>query len=116
MSDNQIFEAASIAVLVLYLAVLAWSVRHGKTPLLLVNMATALALGIYNSFPLRYLVSDEREMAIVAFEVLALVAALIALSGARPALLWSYAVFGVHLCISVGGVFLAFFLRITRLI
>jgi len=116
MSNNQIFEAASIAVLVIYLAVLAWSVRDGKTPLLLVNMATALALGVYNAFPLRYLTSDAREMVIVVFEALALIAAIFAFRGARPALQWSFAVFGIHLCVGIAAVFFAFCFRITRLI
>jgi hypothetical protein len=34
----------------------------------------------------------------------------------RAALLWSYAVFAIHLCVAAAAVYLAFFFRITRLI
>jgi hypothetical protein len=116
MTNNQIFEAASITVLVLYLGVFVWSVRHSKTPLLSINVLTAIALCVYNLSPLRYVVIDEQLIALVAFEVVALMAAMAAFRGNRPALLFSYAVFGIHLCVAILAAYYACCIRLNRLI
>ena len=117
MSNNQIFEAVSIAVLVFYAFVLLWTLRHSPALLLVVNAVTAVAITTYDLIPLRYVLEDERLMAIVAFEILAFAVALLALRRkSRLVLVFSYAVFGVHLCVSSVAVYLAFFLRINRLI
>ena len=116
MTNNQIFEAASITVLVLYLGVLVWSVRHSKMALLSVNALTAIALCVYNLTPLRYVVVDDQLIALVAFEIAALMAAVAAFRGIRPALLFSYAVFGIHLCVAILAAYYACCIRLNRLI
>ena len=116
MTNNQIFEAATIAVLVLYLGVFVWSVRHSKAALLSVNVLTAIALCTYNLIPLRYVVIDEQLIALVAFEIAALLAVVAAFRGNRPALLFSYAVFGIHLCVAVLAAYYACCIRLNRLI
>jgi ABC-type Na+ efflux pump permease subunit len=116
MTNNQIFETASIAVLMLYLGVLVWSVRHANTALLTVNMLTAIALIAYNLFPLRTFVADEQMIALVAFEIAAVIAAALAFWGNRPALFFSYAVFAVHLCVAIAAAYYACCVRFNRLI
>jgi hypothetical protein len=116
MTNNQIFETASVAVLAVFLCVLVWSVRHTKMALLSVNVLTAIALAGYNLVPLRYVVFDEQLIALLAFEAAALIAAAAAFRGSRPALLFSYAVFGVHLCVAVLAVFYSCCVRLNRLI
>ena len=116
MSSNEIFEAASTAVLVLYLFTLVWTRYRGAMLLLVVNALTAMTVAVYDVIPVRYVLEDERLMAIVAFEVAAVIAALMAMRGVRPALYFSYAVFGINLCVVIAAVYFAFFFRITRLI
>ena len=116
MSSNQIFEAASAAVLVVYLFVLVWSRYRGATLLLIVNALTAVTIIVYDLIPIRYVLEDVRLMAIVALEASALIAALIAVRGSRAALYFSYAVFGINLCVVIAAMYFAFFFRMTRLI
>ncbi len=116
MSSNEIFEAASTAVLVLYLFTIVWSRYRGAMLLLVVNALTAMTVIVYDLIPIRYVLEDERLMAIVAFEALAVIAVLAALRSNRPALYFSYAVFAINLCVVIAAVYFAFFFRITRLI
>jgi hypothetical protein len=114
--SNELFEAVSTAVLVLYLVVLVFALRHQRTPLLLLNAITAVVIIAYDVQPLRYILEDWRLQAIVAFEIAAIVAALLAFRGNRPGLYFSYAAFAINLCIVIAATYLAFFFRITRLI
>ena len=116
MTSNEIFEAASTAVLVFYLFVLVWSRYRGAMLLLAVNVLTAITVIAYDVNPIRYVLEDERLMAIVAFEALAVIAAPFALRGNRPALYFSYAAFAINLCVVIAATYFAFFFRITRLI
>lgn len=116
MSSNEIFEAASTAVLVLYLFTIVWSRYRGAMLLLVVNALTAMTVIVYDLIPIRYVLEDQRLMAIVAFEALAVIAVLAALRSNRPALYFSYAVFAINLCVVIAAVYFAFFFRITRLI
>lgn len=114
MSSNQVFTATTIAVLVLYLGVLIWTIRRDSGLLLNVNVGTALAAMIYELIPLDP--DIERVVAVLLFEILAIAAAFLAWRGSRAALFWSYAVFGVHLCVSALAVFYACCVRLNRLI
>lgn len=114
--SNQLFEAASTAVLAFYLFVFIWSRYRGATLLLVVNALSAVTIIVYDIIPIRYVLEDERLMAIVAFEALAVIAALMALRRNRPALYFSYVVFAINLGVVIAATYLAFFFRITRLI
>jgi hypothetical protein len=114
--SSELFEAVSTAVLALYLFAAVWTRYRGPTLLLAVNVLTAITIVVYNLNPIRYFLEDEREMAIVAFEVLAVIAAPFAFRGNRPALYFSYAAFAINLCVVIAATYLAFFFRITRLI
>ena len=114
--ENETFEAVTSAVLVVYLGAFVWALRGSRTPLLLLNAVTAVAIIVYDVNPLRYILEDWRLQAIVAWEILGFAAAMFALRGNRSALLFSYAVGVVHICICAFAVYLAFFFRITRLI
>jgi hypothetical protein len=96
--------------------VLVWSRYRGVTLLLVVNVLTALAIIAYDVTPIRYILEDDRLQAIVGFEVLAVISAFLAFRGNRPALFFSYAVFGAHLCVSFFAIYFAFFFRLNRLI
>jgi hypothetical protein len=116
MTDNQTNEAITVTLLVVFLAALVWAIRRSATPLLVLNALAALAIIVYDVNPLRYILEDWRLQAIVAWEALGFVAALLALRGNRPALVFSYASFAVHVGMIAFAVYLAFFFRITRLI
>ena len=103
-------------MLALYLFALIWSRYRGATLLLVINVLTAITVVVYDVNPIRYVLQDERLMAIVAFELQTIVEALLAFRGNRPALYFSYAAFAINLCIVIAATYLAFFFRITRLI
>jgi len=114
--DNETLEAVTSAVLVVFLAVFVSALRGSRAPLLALNVIAAITIIVYDVNPLRYILEDWRLQAIVACEILAVIAALAAFRNVRPAVIFSYAVFGVHLCVAAASVYLAFFFRITRLI
>ncbi len=116
MMSNELFEAASSAVLVFYIFTLVWSRYRSAMLLLVVNVLTAITVVVYDINPIRYVLEDERLMAIVAFEVATVIAALLAFRGYRPAHYFSYAAFAINLCVVIAATYLAFFFRITRLI
>ena len=78
--------------------------------------AIKIVVAIHDLMPLRYVLEDERLMAIEAFEVLAVLAAVATFRGNRPALLFSYAVFGIHLCVAIFATYWACCVRFDRLI
>jgi hypothetical protein len=114
--SNELLEAVTTAVFVLFLSAFIWALRGSRIPLLVVNAITAVVIVVYDINPVRYILEDWRLQAIVAWETLGFVAALFAMRGNRPALRFSYAVGAVHLLIGAFAVYLAFFFRITRLI
>jgi len=114
--SNELFEAISTAVLVLYLVALVLALRRNRTPLLLLTAITAVVVIAYDVQPLRYILEDWRLQAIVAFEIVTVIATLLAFRGKKPALYFSYAAFAIHLCAVMAATYLAFFFRVTRLI
>lgn len=94
------YIATSIAVPVLYstwLGLWFWSPRASRILLLITNLATALTVTIYDVIPVGYVLEDWRLQAIVAFELVAIAAAVAAFLRYRPALFLSYLVFAIHL-------------------
>jgi len=92
----------SIAVPAFYcswLGLRPWFPRASTILLLIINFATALSVAIYDVIPVRYVLEDWRLQAIVAFELVAAVAAVAAFLRYRPALFFSYLVFAVHLSV-----------------
>jgi hypothetical protein len=91
--------AVSIAVLVLYcswLGLRPWFPRASRNLLLIVNLATALGVVLYDVTPLRDVLEDWRLQAIVAFELVTAAAAIAAFLGNRAALFFSYLAFAIH--------------------
>jgi len=82
-----------------WLGLRPWFPRASRILLLITNIATALSVAIYDVIPVRDVLDDWRLQAIVAFELVAAVAAVAAFLRYRPALFFSYVVFAVHLSV-----------------
>lgn len=120
MSSNTVFKIVVLAAFFAHGAAIGavWYFPRGANGLLLLNGLLALiTLGYAGSRAHYILVArDWAYVALIVFELAVLTAAILAFRGSRPALLCSYAAFGLHACGTLAGVFVAFVFRITRLI
>jgi hypothetical protein len=97
---EQIFAPVAAALLYCsWLGLRPWFPRTSTILLLITNFVTAASAVIYDVIPVRYILEDWRLQAIVAFELVAATAAVAALLRYRPALLFSYLVFAIHLSV-----------------
>lgn len=109
--SNEVFTAAAILLVAAHLAALGWALlsRRGVRALIALNALVAAAVLAYQATRLPYTLaqpSDERALALIAFEAVALGAALWAFGGRPLPLILSYLAFGLHLC---AALFLAWF-------
>ena len=120
MSSNTFFQTAVLAALFAHVAAIfaLWYSPWGSNGLLLVNGLLALVALSYAATRARHIFSpaDWSYLTLIVFELAAVTAAILASRGSRPALICSYVFFGLHMCGTLAGVFLAFVFRITRLI
>lgn len=119
MSNDSIFQTASVLVLAVHLGALA-SAGLGRrlAPLLVVNAAVAAAVLAYELTRLPYALRDPWDgqvLLLMALEIGVLAAAVSGLRGDRRSIWASCAACGLHICASLVAIGFAFLLRIDRL-
>lgn len=121
MSSNSVFGAIAILVLAAHVVALAWALWSPKRIglLLSVNAAVSASVLATEAQRLRYILAappDGQLLALIAFELVVLAAALWAFRGRRLPIIVSCVAFGLHLCASVAAVLFVLTFRMTRLL
>lgn len=121
MTDDQVAGAVVALVLAAHATALLWLLRprNRLVPLLSVNAAVSACILAYQAQRLRYILappSDHQVLALMAFEALALAAAVWAFRGRRLPVVVSCMVFALQLCAGAAAAAFMLTFQMTRLI
>jgi hypothetical protein len=116
ISSNTVFQTIVVLVLAAHVGALAgfWYAPRGLGWLLSLNVVVALAVVGYAGTRARFILAgmDWPYLALVAFELIVLIAAFLAFRANRPAMIFSCVACGLHLLTSIGAVVFAFTFKI----